>query len=242
MSIFGPMKARSRVVDYDPCWPRAFRREAERIGVALGSELKLQHIGSTAVPGLIAKPIIDMLGEVAAISAVEAVARRLAGLGYEDMGAHGVPGRRYFRRSEGVCRSHHLHLFAAGSVAAWAHLAVRDYLRSHPREAQGYAAAKRAALTAPCGYRLGKVASVEGLVTRACDWAGRRQIVASQNDPTGRLCVDIRRDRSGFAWVECRRDPEDDHGWRETGRQGGGFATASAARQAAAQTCNWVAT
>lgn len=232
------MAGLSPLVAPDPGWPAAFRAEADRISGAV--VLAVQHVGSTSVPGLTAKPIIDMLGEVADLAQADAMVPGLAGLGYEAMGEFGIPGRRYFRHSEGGQRRHHLHVFQTGATRAWAMLAFRDYLRGHPREAQAYAKAKQAAAAGRETYQTAKADFVEALEARACDWAAKRQILASYNDPTGQLCVDIRRDLSGFTWVACRRDPEDSHGWRLTGPRGDGFDSAAAARTAAAREYPWV--
>lgn len=187
-----------------------------------------------------AKPIIDILGEVPDLSVIEALVPALETLGYDALGAHGIEGRRYFRRQTGGRRSHHLHVFATGAGAAWAHLALRDYLRCHPRECRVYAAAKESAAVTGA-YQAAKAPFVSALVDRACDWASARHIVASYNDPSEQLCVDIRRDRFGYVWVMCRRDPEDSHGWRLTGTGGRGFPTAQEARAAAAKECPWIA-
>jgi GrpB-like predicted nucleotidyltransferase (UPF0157 family) len=98
-------------------WAEAFEREASAIADALSDlSMELQHIGSTAIPGIVAKPVIDMLGIVAAVDELDARAHRRAALGYEALGEFGIPGRRYFRKNspDGV-RTHQLHAFAIGS-------------------------------------------------------------------------------------------------------------------------------
>jgi len=224
---------------YDARWPTDYRLEAARIGDAVGSGLVLHHIGSTSVPGMRAKPIIDMLGEVLALAEVEAMTAPLEQLGYEAMGAFGIEGRRYFRRMIDGKRTHHLHIFETGSAGAARHLALRDYLRTKPREAQAYIVEKkRAVLTAD--YQSAKSPFVASLEARALAWAARPRVVSSINDASGTRCVDIQAVPGGFAWVECRRDPEDNHGWRLTGTGERGFDTVAAARAAAAQHCAWV--
>jgi len=87
------------VVPYDPRWPAAFDRAAGEVTEALGqSLLAIHHIGSTSIPGIHAKPIIDMLVVVNDLSLVDQCAERMRGIGYEAMGEFGIAGRRYFRR------------------------------------------------------------------------------------------------------------------------------------------------
>lgn len=130
-------------VSYDPAWPAAYMDEAARLVAALGPALvALHHIGSTTVPGLRAKPIIDLLAEGTSLAAVDRAAPQIVALGYEAMGAFGIQGRRYFRKTDAAGRTHHLHAFEAGSPHVHRHLAFRDYLRAHPQEAAAYAALK----------------------------------------------------------------------------------------------------
>lgn len=130
------------VVPYDSRWPQQFQQEAAEIHRVLGEEsILLHHIGSTSVPGLAAKPIIDFLGEVNDIERVGRFNEPLAALGYEAMGEFGIPGRRYFRKG-GDERTHHLHIFEKNSSGAYRHLAFRNYLRSHPVKKEAYGALK----------------------------------------------------------------------------------------------------
>jgi GrpB-like predicted nucleotidyltransferase (UPF0157 family) len=161
---------------HSAAWAAAFAHEAAAVVDALPDvALTLHHIGSTAVPGLAAKPVIDMLGVVAAVEALDAHAGRLVALGYEAMGEYGIPGRRYFRRDapDGV-RTHQLHAFAAGSPEVARHLDFRDYLRAFPAEAAAYEALKRE-LAARWGgdgaaYTDGKTAFVRAAERRAAAW------------------------------------------------------------------------
>lgn len=90
---------RVEVKPYDDAWPAHFRAEAARLAPLFGAELMaLHHIGSTAVPGLAAKPVIDMMPVVRRIEAVDRAAPDLAAMGYEGLGENGLPGRRYFRK------------------------------------------------------------------------------------------------------------------------------------------------
>jgi len=135
-----------RLCAHDPTWSDAFLREADALGGAVeGVWGALHHIGSTAVPGILAKPIIDMLGVVERLDWVDQNTHALEQLDYEAMGAYGIDGRRYFRKSDaGGVRSHHLHVFQAGSAHIERHLAFREYLRGHADVAQRYSELKAA--------------------------------------------------------------------------------------------------
>ena len=91
--------------------------ESKRIARALGPNVvAIHHIGSTAIPTIHAKPIIDMLIEVAEINGVDACNAAMEALGYEGLGEFGIPGRRFFRKDDAAgIRTHHIHAFAAGS-------------------------------------------------------------------------------------------------------------------------------
>ena len=164
------------VVPYDPLWESAFEKEAEKIRNVLGGEcLAVHHIGSTAVKGLCAKPIIDIMPVVKEIGKVDAFDRGFEGLGYECMGEFGIAGRRYYRKG-GDERTHQIHIFARESAHDIArHLAVRDYLRAFPEEAAAYGKLKISlALKFPYdieGYCDGKDAFVRALESRALRFA-----------------------------------------------------------------------
>jgi GrpB-like predicted nucleotidyltransferase (UPF0157 family) len=137
------MKAkRVVVVDYDPEWPGLFERLAAPIRKALaGVALSVEHVGSTSVTGLAAKPVIDIDVVVADGDVAEGI-RRLTALGYVHRGDLGVPTREAFGRPEDEPR-HHLYLCPATSPALANHLTVRDHLRARPDEAAAYGALKR---------------------------------------------------------------------------------------------------
>lgn len=128
------------VVPHRPDWKHAFHREATALqGRLRGVDLTLHHIGSTAVAGILAKPIIDLLGVVPRLADIDTHKAVFEALGYEVMGAYGIEGRRYFRKvSSAGKRTHHLHIYQTGSAHIERHLAFRDYLRCHPDKAQAY--------------------------------------------------------------------------------------------------------
>jgi GrpB-like predicted nucleotidyltransferase (UPF0157 family) len=139
------MTRRVTVVPYDPRWPHAFATASAEVAAALGANLlDIHHIGSTAIPGMHAKPVIDMLAVVAGMAAVAARDAQMRALGYEPMGEFGIAGRRYFRRDNSAGeRTHQVHAFAKGSPHVQRHLAFRDFMRAHPEPAKQYAALKR---------------------------------------------------------------------------------------------------
>ena len=133
------------VVAYDSRWPLLFTEEAEKIKKILGEELvAIYHIGSTAVENLKAKPIIDMMPVVRDIAQVDQYNQEFIAIGYEPKGEFGITGRRYFRKGSEV-RTHQIHIFAqSNTTEIERHLAVRDYLRTHPRDAFEYGELKSA--------------------------------------------------------------------------------------------------
>ncbi len=133
------------VVPHNPQWRDAFEAEAKHVAAALGENVvAIHHIGSTAIPNIYAKPVIDLLVEVRDITEVDGQSSAMESLGYEVMGEYGIPGRRYFRKDnqEGA-RTHHIHAFEAGSAEVERHLAFRDYMIAHPGDAQRYSELKR---------------------------------------------------------------------------------------------------
>ncbi len=115
-----------------------------RIHEALdGVAVAIHHIGSTSVPGLSAKPVIDILIEVTRLADLDTQTSAIESLGYEAKGEFGIPGLRYFRRDDAsVTRTHQIHAFVGGPQTD-RHLAFRDYLISHPPIAQLYGNLKR---------------------------------------------------------------------------------------------------
>jgi GrpB-like predicted nucleotidyltransferase (UPF0157 family) len=132
-----------RVVPHDPTWTQTFEKEAATLRAVLGEEaLAVHHIGSTSVPGLAAKPTIDVLVEVRKIGKVDDLDRTMAERGYEAWGEYGIPGRRFFTKDRGSRRTHNVHVFEAGTPEVERHLAFRDYLTQHPETARAYESLK----------------------------------------------------------------------------------------------------
>lgn len=168
-----------RVVAPDPAWPGRYEDEAKRLRAALGSlDVNLHHIGSTAIRGIYAKPVIDILLVVDALEHLDARVEAVRALGYEAKGEFGIPGRRYFRRDDrsGV-RTHQVHSFEAGSVGARRHLAFRDYMNAHADAALAYSALKRRLASEfprdMAAYIEGKSAFVKQHEVLAVEWIER---------------------------------------------------------------------
>ena len=131
------------VVDYDSEWPKMFAAEARRLSDTLTSALiAIHHIGSTSVPGLAAKPTIDILAVVRGLNELDTCNDAMIDLGYEPKGEFGIVGRRFFAKESDACRTHHLHAYEAGHLEIGAHLDFRDYLGVHPDQALRYAELK----------------------------------------------------------------------------------------------------
>jgi GrpB-like predicted nucleotidyltransferase (UPF0157 family) len=167
------------VVPYDPEWQHLYDLEAERLRAVFGVLLlDIHHIGSTSVPGLHAKPIIDIMPVVRYIEQVDHHNGEMVALGYEARGENGIMGRRYFTKGEDAHRTHHVHIYAPGNSEVNAHLHFRDYLRAHPDEAQRYGDLKRrlaAEFTNDIyGYIDGKDAFVKELIAKANHWHQNR--------------------------------------------------------------------
>ena len=131
------------VTEYDPAWPRKFEALATRVRVCLGDLAhRVEHVGSTAVPGLAAKPVIDLDVIVASRPDVLLAIDRLATIGYTHRGDLGIVGREAFRWPPGEER-HHLYLLADAAEELRRHLAFRDAMRADSRLRDEYAALKR---------------------------------------------------------------------------------------------------
>ena len=121
------------------------RAEIARLHGALGSVLvTVHHIGSTSIPGIMAKPIVDLIPVVTGLDTLDQHMQLVKSIGYECLGEFGLPGRRYCRRNDLVTgkRAYQLHCYANGSLEIDRHLAFASYLRAHPAIAKEYEAEK----------------------------------------------------------------------------------------------------
>jgi len=167
-----------RLVDYDPDWPRQAAERSARLRVLEPVLVAVHHIGSTAVPGLIAKPIIDLMPLVTDLAALDRERSTVEALGYEWFGEYGITGWRYCKQDIGSVRVAQLHFFAVGDPGAVRHLAFRDYLRAHSGIAAAYAAEKRRARDMHPGdhqaYGGEKQAWINRVEAEALAWYTRR--------------------------------------------------------------------
>jgi GrpB-like predicted nucleotidyltransferase (UPF0157 family) len=194
------------VVPYDPTWPEAFRREQARLRSCLPAEVvgRIEHFGSTAVPGLSAKPVVDILVEVTDLAAVrERVVPILEAQGYEYVwrpttGDDGGPWYAWFikRHPTSGARTHHIHMVEPTFLDHWDRLLVRDYLIAHPEEARSYGALK-ARLVADGGgdrlkYATGKREYLDRLTRLARHWRSEQAELQAFFDgwPASRVVFD----------------------------------------------------
>lgn len=127
-----------RLSEYSEDWSRLFQEETDFLMTIFKDEIiQFEHFGSTSVPGLKAKPVIDMICIVKNISNVDFFNNKMHSLGYDVAGEWGMPGRRLFRKG-GENRTHHIHFYQADNPQIERHLIFRDYLRSHPEEVKRY--------------------------------------------------------------------------------------------------------
>lgn len=158
----------------DPGWPARFRDVRTRLIDALGDvALRVDHVGSTAVPDMAAKPIIDVQVSVQDIDDEPAFAPAIESLGWRLRVREA--GHRFFRSPAGEPRDVHVHVCAVGSERERHHLLFRDYLRAHPKTAQAYAALKRELAERyrndRWGYTEGKTPFIEETTKLAEAWA-----------------------------------------------------------------------
>lgn len=164
------------VVPHDLTWRSKFEDEAKLIASALADNIvDIHHIGSTSIPTIYAKPIIDILVQVQDIAKIDEQSSAMIALGYKNMGEFGIPGRRFFRKynDQGI-RTHHVHIFKINVAEVQRHLAFRDYMIAHPEDAIKYSDLKRAlAKQYPNdieGYVNGKDGFIKEMERKAIEW------------------------------------------------------------------------
>ena len=170
--LYGTVELRPHTVE----WARLFAAEAERLAPVLAAVLaprcfRVEHVGSTAVPGLAAKPILDIAVGVSAGVAIEPILSALATAGYHYRGDAGQAGGHVLvRESAPLMRTHHLHVVDLGGAAWQAYLTFRDRLRTDADARQAYLEAKHALATRHRedrrAYTAGKSAIITALLVR----------------------------------------------------------------------------
>jgi GrpB-like predicted nucleotidyltransferase (UPF0157 family) len=166
-----------KIIQYDPTWPALFQAEAASLREALGSlALRIDHVGSTAVPGLAAKPVIDIQVSVTSLASMSLHSEALSQLGYSHVPlGHFDLVYPFFQKPAAWPSTHHVHLCARGSEQERVHLAFRDYLRTHPAVAAEYLQLKSSLAAAHNGetlesrerYSLSKTEFVTSVLERA---------------------------------------------------------------------------
>ena len=137
MDMLGLPKGMVKLMPHSEVWHQLFAEEDARLRDAVGEHLvAVEHVGSTSICGLSAKPIIDVAVAVREIADVEKCIVPIEGIGYRYRGEHGIPGRHYFVKGEP--RTHHLHMVELDSDFWRSHLLFRDYLRQHSEVAEEY--------------------------------------------------------------------------------------------------------
>ncbi|MFF4259784.1 GrpB family protein [Streptomyces sp. NPDC001663] len=163
------------IADHDPAWQERFRAMGAQLRDALGDvAVRIDHIGSTAVPGLAAKPIVDVQISVRSLEPLDAYRTPLEGMGFVYRADNAERTKRYFREPPGHRRTH-IHVRQLGSFSQQFALLFRDYLRTAPSAAAEYAAVKRRCAADFHDDRAGYVAAkdpfVWDIIRRADAWA-----------------------------------------------------------------------
>lgn len=211
------------IADYDPAWVDRFEQERDLIYRTCGRDafVRIEHVGSTSVPGLAAKPIIDLMPGVRSLGDAQPLIRLLKTIGYQyvpefeqpspERNDPGMPFRRYFRKDVDGVRAFHMHMVEAGSEFWTNHLRFRNYLRTEPVVAREYADLKRAiaaefnaSLTASSntnhGYTDRKGAFVEDVLARARARVARgTPVVLATYDPAWPAVFERERERLAHA-------------------------------------------
>lgn len=150
---FGLSSGELRLVLVGPEWAQRFSSESSRLSAALGSAaLDIQHIGSTSVPGISAKPILDIAIAIQSYEGGHSLVPRFETLGYRYRGENGIPRRHYFVLGA-PRRTHHVHVLEHDSDEWRRHLAFRDRLLHSPADAARYSALKSRCMAEACGSR-----------------------------------------------------------------------------------------
>jgi GrpB-like predicted nucleotidyltransferase (UPF0157 family) len=138
-----PANRTIQVVNYDPKWPNLFQRIRERVWPSICDfTIAIEHVGSTSVPGLAAKPVLDIDVVIPSRNEIQLVVTHLSNLGYAHRGDLGIEDREAFTAPEDG-PAHHLYVCSSESVALLNHLTLRDHLRAHPSDVEAYSALKK---------------------------------------------------------------------------------------------------
>jgi GrpB-like predicted nucleotidyltransferase (UPF0157 family) len=177
-----PFDADRRVVElvpHNPEWAARAAAESARLAEAIGETLvRIEHVGSTSIPGIIAKPTIDLMPIVRSLHELDARQPQVEAFGYVWRDEFGIPGRRYCIREEHRKRLFHVHCHQEGHPEIARTLVFRDYLRAHAEEARAYEALKRVAAAKhpsdTLAYSNAKSDWIKACIERATEWAKTR--------------------------------------------------------------------
>lgn len=163
-----------KLVTHDPDWARLYEDEVARLCLLLSKlVVSTHHIGSTAINGIKAKPVIDILIEVTCLRDLEKHAGDFKNLGYEAKGEYGIKGRRFFQKG-GDERTHHLHIFESGNAEIERHRLFVAFMNAHPDKAEEYEALKTALSiehkNSAEDYSQGKSAFIRAVDAEAIKW------------------------------------------------------------------------
>jgi GrpB-like predicted nucleotidyltransferase (UPF0157 family) len=166
------------IAKYQSVWVERFERERKLLQHALGTHvIRIEHVGSTSIPGLDAKPTLDMIAGLKELRSADCYAAQLGDLGYEFRPHHPVPGRLHFAKIQSGLRTHNLSLTVYGSDFWEAHLLFRDYLRNHPEVTRAYQELKYRLATQysedTVQYTAGKDEFIAEVLQEAREWKAR---------------------------------------------------------------------
>jgi len=172
LAPLGLARGTVRLVPYDPAWRDLFLAEAARLRAALGGRvLAIEHVGSTSIPGMDAKPVLDMMAAVSSLAEAGRLVPLIEALGYEPRPDPEIPERRFFVRGRTTRRTHHFSLAEPTSRYWRDTLLFRDWLRAHPEAAEEYRALKHALAAQHATdrekYTTGKGVFVHAVLARA---------------------------------------------------------------------------
>jgi GrpB-like predicted nucleotidyltransferase (UPF0157 family) len=175
---FAADRRKVELVAHDSAWAAQAAAESARLADAIGETLILiEHVGSTSIPGIVAKPTIDLMPIVRSLAELDARQPHVEALGYVWRGEFGIPGRRYCILEKQGRRLFHVHCQQVGHAEIARTLDFRDYLRAHPEEARGYEALKRVVAAAhpddTLAYSKAKSDWIGACIERATEWTRR---------------------------------------------------------------------
>ena len=176
------------VIPYDYSWAKNFTTEVKKIRKALDENcIAIHHIGSTSVPGLAAKPILDIVPVVKDITKVDIKNDKMLALGYEARGEYGILFRRYFQKG-GNTKTHNVHIFEEGNPEIDRYLKFRDWMQNNPQDREIYSKLKQElAKQYPndiIAYTIGKDEFITEIDKKA-GWNGYRIVMAATPEEWG---------------------------------------------------------